>query len=35
MDAWRAGDEVLADLDRSGAVDAHDLAQMLAAVGGE
>jgi len=35
MDAWRAGDEVLADLDRSGVVDAHDLAQMLAAVGGE
>jgi hypothetical protein len=26
MDAWRAGDEVLADLDRSGVVDAHDLA---------
>jgi len=35
MDAWRAGDEVLADLDRSGVVDAHDLAQMLAAVDGE
>jgi len=35
MDAWRAGEEVLADLDRSGVVDAHDLAQMLAAVGGE
>ncbi|MFM7480917.1 MAG: hypothetical protein ACKO4V_07325, partial [Planctomycetota bacterium] len=35
MDAWRAGDEVLADLDRSGVVNAHDLAQMLAAVGGK
>ena len=33
LDAWQAGDEVIADLDRDGSVSARDLAQMLAGFG--
>jgi hypothetical protein len=35
MDAWRAGDEVIADLDRNGRVDARDAARMLVVVGSD